>query len=121
MVAGKIAGLESYKTDKQNFKQVIGANDVVVGDKLLDAFRSFAAADKKNGLNAANINGQAEYAKQRIRQELATADFSNEAGVQVFLETDPQILKAIESMPQAGKIAELAFSKTFARQTGLGN
>ncbi len=121
LVAGRIAGLESYKTDKQNFKQVIGANDVVVGDKLLDAFRSFAAEDKKNGLNAANINGQAEYAKQRIRQELATADFSNEAGVQVFLESDPQILKAIESMPQAGKIAELAFSKTFARQTGLGN
>ena len=37
----------------------------------------------------------------RLREELATANYSTEAGVQVLLETDPQVLKAIETMPQA--------------------
>ena len=39
----------------------------------------------------------------RIREELATANHSNEAGVQVLLENDPQVLKAIEVMPEAEK------------------
>ena len=42
--------------------------------------------------------------KTRLREELATANFSTEAGVQVLLESDPQILKAIESMAQAMKL-----------------
>ena len=74
-------------------------------DKLLEAFRSFAAADAKLGLTAENVNSQAEWAKTRLREEIATANYSNEAGVQVLLEADPQILKAIDAMPQATELA----------------
>ncbi len=118
LVSGRVSGLESYKTEKQSFKQVVGSGDLVVGEKLFEAFRNFAAADKANGLTAENVNSQAEYAKARIRQELATSNYSNEAGIQVFLETDPQVLKAIESMPQAGKITETAFNGAFSRTSG---
>ena len=55
----------------------------------------------KDGLSADNINSQTEYAKMRLRDEIATANYSTEAGIQVLLEADPQILKAIESMPRA--------------------
>jgi hypothetical protein len=54
-------------------------------------------------LTVENINNQADYARTRIRQELATANYSNEAGAQVLLETDPQVVKAIEVMPQAAR------------------
>lgn len=121
LVAGRISGLESYKTEKQNFKQVVGAGDLAVNEKLFDAFRSFAAAEKANGLSVDNINSQSDYAKARIRQELATSNYSNEAGIQVFLETDPFVVKAIESMPQAGKITETAFNTTFSRRPSAGN
>ena len=33
--------------------------------------------------------------------EIATANYSNEAGIQVLLERDPQVLKAVEVMPEA--------------------
>jgi hypothetical protein len=55
-------------------------------------------------LTAENINSQLDYVKTRLREEIATANYSTEAGQQVLLETDLQVLKAIESMPEARKL-----------------
>ena len=104
LVAGKVAGFENYKADKQNFKQVVQPNEFVITDKLFETFRNFAASDAANGLTAQNIASQSDHAKNRLREELATANYSTEAGVQILLETDPQILKAIETMPQASNL-----------------
>ncbi|MEQ1604865.1 MAG: S41 family peptidase [Pyrinomonadaceae bacterium] len=104
LVAGKVAGLENFKVEKQSFKATLQPNEFSVSDKVFEAFRSSAAADRKNGLAADNIDGQAEYARRRLREELATANYSTEAGAQVLLEADPQVLKAIEVMPQAANL-----------------
>jgi len=111
LVAGKIAGLENFRADKQTFQQTLQASDFVVGDKLLDAFRTFAVNDTLSGLSAANISTHTDYARTRLRDEIATANYSTEAGVQVLLETDPQVLKAIDSMQQASQLAA-SFSKS---------
>ncbi len=112
LVAGKIAGLEDIKVEKQNFKQTLEPNEFAVNDRVYEAFRIFAAADKANGLSAENISSQAEYARRRLREEIATAHYSTEAGFQVLLESDPQILKAIEAMPQAASMVA-----TFAKNS----
>ncbi|HKX83025.1 MAG TPA: S41 family peptidase [Pyrinomonadaceae bacterium] len=106
LVAGKIAGFENYKVDKQTFAMTFDPNSLLTGDKLFEAFRSFTLADKKSGLTADLINSQSDYAKTRVREELATANYSNEAGVQVLLEVDPQILKAVQSVPEAQRMLE---------------
>ena len=111
LIAGKISGLESFKTGKQNFNLTIKQTDFLVGEKLLDAFKNFVVSDKESGLTAENINGQIDYAKSRIRAELATANYSSEAGQQALLETDPQIMKAIESVPEARKLEQNIFAK----------
>jgi len=105
LVAGKVVGFENYKVDKQSFKQAVQTNEFAVTDRLLEAFRSFASSDKDNGLTAQNIALENDFARMRLREELATANYSNEAGVQVLLEADPQVLKAIEVMPQAVNVA----------------
>lgn len=115
LVAGKVAGLENYKVEKQNFKEDLQPNDLAVSDRLYDAFRSFATSEPSNGLTTQNIDYQAEYARMRIREELATANYSNEAGVQVLLEADPQVLKAINVMPQAAGL--VASIPPFTRRT----
>lgn len=104
LVAGKIPGLENFKVDKQSFKQTLAPGEFAVSDKIYDAYRTYTAADKANGLTAENIATQSEWARTRIREELATANYSTEAGVQVLLETDPQVLKAIDSVPHAGEL-----------------
>lgn len=106
LVSGKIAGLENLKVDKQKNDHILQANELTVTDKMIEAFREFVAKDSKNGLSAENINGNLDYVKTRIREEIATANFSSEAGSQVLLEIDPQVLKAIESLPEAKKLAE---------------
>lgn len=104
LVAGQVKGFENYRRDKQSFVQTIEQGDLTVNDKLFEAFRTFTTADKANGLTAENINSQIDYAKTRLREELATANYSTEAGAQVLLEVDPQLMKAVESMTEARKL-----------------
>lgn len=112
LAAGKIAGFENLKVDKQNYKTVIQPTDLPVGDKLYEAFKNWVVANKDNGLTAENLAGQTDYAKMRLREEIVTATYSNEAGVQVLLESDPQLAKAVESMPEAKKMSEnIAYTK----------
>lgn len=104
LVAGQIKGFENFKVDKQNYIQTIEPNDLQINDKMLEAFRSFVVNDKENGLSLENINSQIDYARMRLREELATANYSTEAGYQVLLEQDPQVLKAIDAVPEARKL-----------------
>ena len=104
LVAGQIKGFENFKVDKQNYIQTIEPNDLQINDKMLEAFRNFTVNDKENGLSLENINSQIDYARTRLREELATANYSTEAGYQVLLEQDPQVLKAIDAVPEAKKL-----------------
>jgi carboxyl-terminal processing protease len=104
LVAGRIAGFDAYKVEKQNQLHVVQPTAFPITDKLFDAFRDSAASVKENGLTAANIAAEADYARTRLRLELATANYSNEAGAQVLLEKDPQVTKATESMIAAREL-----------------
>jgi len=106
LVSGKVSGFETFKVEKQNHLMDIQPGAFQVSDKLLEAFRNFATGAKINGLSAANINSEIEFAKTRVRLELATANNSNEAGIRVLLEVDPQVLKAVEVMPDAKKMLD---------------
>ncbi len=111
LVAGKIKGFESYKTGKQNFETTIKNSDAQIDEALFAAFENFTAKDSRNGLTKANIDTQVAYAKSRIREQLATARYSGEAGYQVLLENDPQVLKAVDAIPEAGKLVETIMAK----------
>ena len=106
LVAGKVSGFESYKVDKQSQVKSIQPGSFLVTDRLFEAFRQSTISNKDSGLAAENIAADLEYAKTRLRQELVTANYSSEAGAQVLLETDPQILKATESMAVARNMVE---------------
>lgn len=104
LVAGQVKGFENYRADKQTFGLVVQPNEFQINDKLFEAYRAYTVSDKLNGLSAENINSQIDFAKARLRAEIATANYSTEAGQQVLLENDPQVLKAIESIPQARQL-----------------
>jgi carboxyl-terminal processing protease len=114
LAAGKVAGFETYKVERQNFDMTIKPDDLLINDKLFEAFRAYTASIKENGLSAENLNSQIDYSKSRLREELATANHSNEAGAQVLLETDPQVLKAIEAMNDAKTLTQ-SFAKNFIK------
>ncbi len=106
LVAGKIAGLESYKIEKQDHRMSLGVDGLQINDRLFEAFRQFTIGSKDSGLTNENIVAMADHARLRIREEIATATHSGEAGAQVLLEADPQVLKAIEIMPESKSLFE---------------
>jgi len=114
LVAGMINGFADKKVEKQSFRPTLQPGEFAINDRLFEAFRVYAAADPANGLTAANIDSQAEYARRRLREELATANYSTEAGTQVLLEADPQVLKALDAMSQAQGL--VAATQPFARK-----
>ena len=101
---GKIKGFESFKADKPTFERTTDTSQIVVSDQMLEAFKAFVAADRGSGLSASSVDAESEWVKIRLREEMATALYSNEAGQQVLLESDPQVLKAIDAMGEARKM-----------------
>jgi carboxyl-terminal processing protease len=107
LVSGKVEGLENYKVERTKNVTVVQRDEFPITDKLLSAFRSFVENDKSYGLTQQMIDKDLDYVKARLRQEIVTAHYSLEAGAQVFLEIDPQLLKAIEVLPEAARLAEM--------------
>jgi carboxyl-terminal processing protease len=105
-VAGQIPGLESYELGKQKAGHTLQNSDFEVNDKVIAAFREFVAKDQKSGLLPEHIDKQMDFVRSHLREEFVTAAYSTELGQQVLLETDPQLLKAAEALPDAKKLAE---------------
>jgi carboxyl-terminal processing protease len=106
LVAGRIRGFEKLKTEKQSFANVVPGGELAIPAGLYEAFVSYAVAQTKNGLSRSNFENAAAFAKAKLREQLATAMYSSEAGQQMFIEQDPQVMKAVNSMPEARKLVE---------------
>ncbi len=107
LAAGKVAGLESYAIGTMQYGRSPRPTDLPVTDRVVEAFRDYArrtAAD--TGLTLSQIDADFDYVKLRIRDEIITAAYGSEAGGRVLLEGDPQLLRALEALPDAKRLAE---------------
>jgi carboxyl-terminal processing protease len=107
LVAGQINGLESYRVEKTLYGQFPRAVDLPVTDRVLEAFRAHARRDAESGLTAAQIDAELDYVRLRIREEIVTAAYGNEAAIRTLLDSDPQLLRALEVFPDAKRLAEM--------------
>lgn len=101
---GKVKGMESFRIGKQRFAKDVSTSAIKVDDSLFAAFQEFVRADKKLGLTLAMLEKDQEYARMQLREEMATALYSNETGQQVLLENDPQVRKAVDSFRDANTL-----------------
>jgi carboxyl-terminal processing protease len=106
LAAGLIPGLESYKTEKVQYGRNAKPTDYPVTDRVVEAFRNFVRTDTESHLTTAQLDEDIDFAKLRLREEIITAAFSNDAGARVLLDSDPQVLRALEALPDAKRLAE---------------
>jgi len=107
LVGGAVAGLEGYKLEGgPQFGRYPRPTDLQVTDKVLDAFRDFVRRDKQAGLSVAQINADLDYVRLRLREDLLTAHYGSDAAGRFLLESDPQLLRALELLPEAKTLAE---------------
>src|SRR5437588_182373 len=76
-------------------------SDYPVSDRVLDAFRNFVKADSESGLTTAQVEGELDFVKLRLREEIITAGFGSDIGTRILLDADPQVLRAVEALPNA--------------------
>src|SRR6266436_835383 len=106
LAAGLVPGLEAYKVDKVQYGRNPKAGDYVISDRVLEAFRNFVRTDSESQLTNTQLDTDLDFVKLRLREEIVTAGFSNDAGARVLLDSDPQVLRALEALPDAKRLAE---------------
>jgi carboxyl-terminal processing protease len=113
---GRIAGFESYRIGGPiRFGQRIRPSDYPVTEEILKAFNNFTARIPEWQKFAANAETDKNYIKSRIRYNLITAAFGTISANQILVEEDKQVAKAVENLPRAGQLAQLA-NKTRQKQ-----
>ncbi|HYJ46881.1 MAG TPA: S41 family peptidase, partial [Pyrinomonadaceae bacterium] len=106
LAAGQIPGLESYKVEKTDYDHILKPTDYAITDKVVEAFRAFVQRDGNLGLLPKQIDEELDFVKLRIRDEIVTAAYASDAGARVLLDNDPQVLRAIDALPEAKRLAE---------------
>ncbi len=106
LAAGLLPGLEAYKVEKVQYGRNPKPGDYPINEQVVEAFRSFVRTDALSQLNAAQLDAELDFVKLRLREEIVTAAFSNDAGARVLLDSDPQVLRALEALPDAKRLAE---------------
>jgi carboxyl-terminal processing protease len=81
--------------------------DFQVNESVLQEFRKFLD-DEKISYNEADLAGVQDWIASHIRAELFVSEFGQQEGLKVQAESDPQVLKALELLPQAKELADNA-------------
>jgi len=112
LAAGLLPGLESYKVDKVQYGKNAKGSDYPITDRVLETFRNFVRTDTESQLTPAQLDEEIDFVKLRLREEIVTAAYSNDAGARVLLDSDPQVLRALEALPDAKRLAESIRNET---------
>ena len=107
LAAGVLPGLESYKVDKVQYGKNVRATDLPISERVVEAFRTFVQKQTEFGVTPAQIDEELDFSKLRLRNEIVTAAFSNDAGARVLLDSDVQVLKALDALPDAKRLADI--------------
>jgi len=108
LAAGVVPGLESYKVEKVQYGKSAKPTDFAITDRVVEAFRNFLRTQPENQLQPAQMDEELEFTKLRLRQEIITAAYSNDAGARVLLDSDVQVQRAVEALPDAKRLADNA-------------
>jgi carboxyl-terminal processing protease len=106
LAAGMLNGLESYRIEKIEYGRDPRPADYPITDRVIEAFRNFVKSDTNAGLTAAQVDTELDFVKLRLREEIVTAAYGADAGARILLDSDPQVLRAIDALPDAKRLAE---------------
>ena len=91
-------------------------HDFTVDDNVMHELRNFLAKHNVRYTEAEIAENQ-DWIKRKIKQEVFMSTFGMQDGFKVLLEADPQVQKAVESIPQARALYQNA-RKIVAQRNG---
>jgi carboxyl-terminal processing protease len=118
VVNGLVPGFESWKFEQIVGNHVVAADEFVVTDKYLDAFKKFVAKRPELKVTAADVDAEREFLRNELRRELVTAHHGIETAEQITALVDPQVQRALKEIPQAERMA-VAFRRNKPSAGGI--
>jgi carboxyl-terminal processing protease len=110
-VNGRVAGLPaSFKVaGMPEFERNVEAGAFVVDDKVFKTFKEFVAAHGDDyKMTEAQLDHSRDFIVRQLRYDLTTAAYGSVKATQVLMFDDPQVAKAIDSLPRARDLATAA-------------
>ncbi len=108
IVNGRVAGQEAYRATPGTFGRRVTPSDLPFNPSLLKAFQNYVSSNPSWKIANADVSSQSEFIKLRLRFNFVMASFGTISADQVLIENDPQVAKAVETLPRAGQLALLA-------------
>lgn len=106
--AGRIDGLPSIHTKALALGQRIDARELPSKEVLLKEFRSFLKSSGSWQIHEGSLQSRSAFIDIRIRQSLATAVFGSVAANQIVTDADPQVARALDSIPRSAQLFQAA-------------
>ena len=110
-VNGRVPGVPaSFKVGGMpEFERNVEAGAFVVDDKVFKAFKEYVAANAEDlKLTEAQLDRSRDFIVRQLRYDLTTAAYGSVKASQVLMADDPQVQKAIDSLPRARDLATAA-------------
>ena len=108
-VNGRVPGVpQSFKVGGMpEFERNVEAGAFEVDDKVYKAFKEFAIANygEELKLTDATLDKGRDFIARQLRYDLTTAAYGSVKATQVLMLDDPQVAKAIDSLPRARDLA----------------
>src|SRR5262249_17340970 len=71
-----------------------------ITDAIMDDFKDFLRG-RHVELTDEEIQSNVDFIKRRIKQEVYTSSFGMQEGFKIAIQADPQVVKALEALPEA--------------------
>ena len=105
---GRIGGQENYRAVSYIFGKRIAAGDFPVSESLLTLFNDFVEKKLDEKFSTETLRRESAFIKLRLRYNIVMASYGAVSANQVLTEDDPQVAKAVETLPRAAQLAQLA-------------
>ncbi len=109
LARGRVNGLDAFRIiGPPKYGQRIRPGDLAASDEVFEAFRRFIDSKPEWRALASTVQRERAFVKLRIRYNLITAAFGTVSAKQILIEDDKQVGTAIENLPRAQELAQLA-------------
>lgn len=108
VVNGRVAGQTAYQSTAFHFGERIVAVESPVTESLIASFDEFMQKNPLWKISDETLQKERAFIKLRLRFNIITASYGAVSAEQVLIEYDPQVAKAVASLPIAAQLAQLA-------------
>lgn len=108
IIGGRVDGFQVWPETAATGRKRIAATDFTVDDRLVEKFAAYVGESRFPGVTRSIIRTESDFIRVRIRYNFALSALGSVTAMQVLKDADRQVERAVEALPRAAKLTQLA-------------